>query len=172
VKRILKPLIWLLAAAYFLLDAVLLPVAELISSWIAEHWMFCSLRRWVLSLRPYPTLLLFAVPVIVLEPVKPAALYLIATGHVHLGCTAVVAAELLKLVLIERLFHIGRDKLMSIPAFAWSYAKFCIARDWATSIEAWQAVRRFSRMAQLSLRRRLREWRASQNPRRLPSPSR
>jgi hypothetical protein len=171
VKRILKPLIWLLAAVYFLLDAVLLPVAGLISGWIAEHWMFCSLRRWVLSLRPYPTLLLFAVPVIILEPVKPAALYLIATGHVHLGCMTIVVGELLKLVLIERLFSISRDKLMSIPAFASAYAKYCVARDWANSIEAWQIVRRFSRMAQYSVRRHLREWRASQNPR-LSSPSR
>jgi hypothetical protein len=172
VKRILKPLIWLLAAVYFLLDAVLLPVAGLISNWIGEHRMFCSLRAWVLSLRPYPTLLLFAVPVIVLEPVKPVGLYWIATGHVHLGCTVIVVGEILKLVLIERLFCISRDKLMSIPAFSWAYAKYRAALDWAASIEAWQAVRRFSLMAQTSVRRHLREWRASQGPRSLSSPSR
>ncbi len=171
-KRILKPLIWLLAAVYFLVDAVLLPVARVISSWMAEHWMFCSLRRWLLSLRPYPTLLLFAVPVIALEPVKPVALYWIATSHVLLGCTAIVVAEILKLVFIERLFCISRDKLMSIPAFAWGYARYRVARDWANSIEAWQTVRRFSRMAQTGIRRHLREWRASQNPRSLSSPSR
>jgi hypothetical protein len=170
VKRILKPLIWLFACVYFLVDAVLLPIATLISNWIGEHRMLCSLRRWIMSLRPYPTLLLFAIPVIVLEPVKPLALYWIGTGHVHVGVAAVIVAELLKLVLIERLFHISRDKLMSIPAFAWGYGKYRVAWEWAMSMEAWQRIRRFSRIAQYTVRRYVRELRAS--PRRLSSQSR
>jgi hypothetical protein len=39
------------------------------------------------------------------------------------GLIVLGVAELLKLVLIERLFGISRDKLMSIPAFAWGYGK-------------------------------------------------
>jgi hypothetical protein len=34
-----------------------------------------------------------------------------------------IVGEILKLVLVERLF-VGRDKLMSIPAFAWIYWKY------------------------------------------------
>jgi hypothetical protein len=172
VKRILKPVIWLVAVVYFLVDAVLLPVAALISNWIGEHWMFCSLRRWILSLRPYPTLFLFAVPVIVLEPVKPLALYWIGSGHLHRGVIAIIVGELLKLVLIERLFHISRDKLMSIPAFAWGYGKYRLAREQLESLEAWQQIRRLVRVAHYTLRRYVREARASSRPRRLSSQSR
>jgi hypothetical protein len=172
VKRILNPLIWLVAGVYFLVDAVLLPVAGLISSWIGEHWMLCSLRRWIVSLRPYPTLMLFAAPVIVLEPAKPVAFYLMATGHLHLGCAAIVVAELLKLVLIERLFHISRDKLMSIPAFAWGYGKYRLARDGLEALEAWQQTRRMARVVHHAMRRTIRELRASSRPRRLSSQSR
>ena len=69
----------MVAAIYFLVDAVFMTVARPISNWTADHWIFGSLRVWIVSLRPYPTLALFAVPVIVLEPVKPVAAYLAGT---------------------------------------------------------------------------------------------
>lgn len=71
--RILKPVICTLAAIYFLVDAIFMTVARPLANWIAEYWIFRSLRVWIGSLRPYPALALLAVPVIVLEPVKPAA---------------------------------------------------------------------------------------------------
>jgi hypothetical protein len=172
VKRILKPAAYVLAVLYFLLDAVFLPVAGRMSRWVGDHWALGGLRRWIESLPPYPTLLLFAVPVVVLEPVKPLAFYLVGTGHVVTGLSAFVVAELVKLVLIERLFNISRDKLMSIAAFAWGYGKYRQARDWATSLEAWQNLRRLSRVAQYAVRRHVREWRASQHNRRLSTQSR
>ena len=97
-----------------------------------------------MSLRPYPTLALFMVPVLVLEPVKPVAAYLTATGHIISGLTVLVVGEILKLVLIERLFSVSRDKLLSIPAFEWCYDKLRQAREWVESLEAWQLSRRFS----------------------------
>ena len=92
-------------------------VARPLAYWIAAHWMLKILRNWIVSLRPHPTLLLFAVPLIVLEPVKPVAAYLAATSHVAMGMVDLVVGEILKLVLVERLFSVSRDKLMSIPAF-------------------------------------------------------
>jgi uncharacterized membrane protein len=172
VKRILTPVLTVLAVIYFLVDAVLLPVAKRISDRIARHWVLGGLRNWIVSLRPYPTLLLFAVPVIVLEPIKPLALYLSGTGHMVTGMMVFVVGELLKLVLVERLFSISREKLMSIPAFAWAYGKYCQARDWVNSLEAWQNMRRWSRVAQYALRRYIRESRASRNRRRLSVQSR
>jgi hypothetical protein len=112
------------AAIYFLVDAVFLSGAKPLSNWIAEHWIFESLRAWIVSLRPYPTLPLFAVPLIVLEPVKPAAAYLVGTGHFAMGMIVLVVGEILKLVLVERLFSVSRDKLMSIPVFASAYWKY------------------------------------------------
>ena len=29
--------------------------------------------------------------------------------------------EVLKITIVERIFHIGRDKLMTVNAFAWAY---------------------------------------------------
>jgi hypothetical protein len=128
-------------------------VAIPLSGWIAGHWTFGRVHRWILSLRPYPTLLLFAVPLIVLEPVKPLAVYLVGTGHATLGLSALAIAEMLKPVLIERLFSVSRDKLLSIPAFAWAYGKYSAVKSWPMSFEAWQLVLRWSRIARAAARR-------------------
>jgi len=50
-------------------------------------------------------------------------------------------------VLVERLFSLTRDKLMKIPAFAWSYEKFCDAKAWLEATEAWRTIQSLSRAA-------------------------
>ena len=98
-------------------------------------------------MRPYPSLALFSIPVIMLEPVKPVAAYLAATGQMVSSVVILIVGELLKLVLVERLFSLTRDKLMKIPAFAWAYTKFHEAKAWLSSTEAWKAVRAISKAA-------------------------
>nr|WP_249133341.1 hypothetical protein [Bradyrhizobium sp. AUGA SZCCT0182] len=110
-KRILKPVTYALAALYFLVDAAFMAIAKPISDWFARHLVLRRLRTWIRSLRPYPSLAMFLIPVILLEPVKPVAAYLAATGHVVSSVVTFVVGELLKLVLIERLFSLTRDKL-------------------------------------------------------------
>jgi hypothetical protein len=123
-------------------------------------------------LRPYPTLFLFAIPVAVLEPIKPVSLYLIGIGYIAAGLTALIVGELLKLVIIERLFCLCRHKLMAIPAFAWAYGKYRQARDWVVSSEAWQNVHRWSRVIRCTVRRYSRTLRSPRNLRRLLPQSR
>ena len=132
-----------------------------------DRWVFDGLRTWIVSLHPYPTLALFAVPVIVLEPVKPVAAYLAATGHIAGGLSVLVGGEILKLVFIERLFRVGRDKLMSIRAFAWCYDKFCRARQWVESLPAWQLTRRLSLAARRAVRSYVLEMKTSRKRQRL-----
>ena len=138
-KRILKPISYALAVLYFLADAAFMAIAKPISDWLARHVVLRRLRAWIRSLRPYPSLALFSIPVIMLEPVKPVAAY--ATGQMVSSVVTLIVGELLKLVLVERLFSLTRDKLMKIPAFAWAYTKFREAKTWLKSTEAWQAVR-------------------------------
>ena len=146
VKRILKPVTYALAALYFLVDAAFMAVAKPISDWLARHVVLRRLCAWIRSLRPYPSLALFSIPVIMLEPVKPVAAYLAATGQMVSSVTLIVG-ELLKLVLVERLFSLTRDKLIKIPAFLWAYTKFRQAKAWLEATEAWQAIRAISKAA-------------------------
>src|SRR4051794_29360972 len=122
-------------------------VAKPISDWLARHVVLRRLRAWIRSLRPYPSLALFSVPVIILEPIKPVAAYLAATGQIASSVLTLIIGELLKLVLIERLFSLTRDKLMKIPTFAWAYAQFRQLKAWLEATEAWRAIRSLSRAA-------------------------
>ena len=152
----------MLAAIYFLVDAIFMTVVRPFANRIAEHWTFGSLRAWIVSLRPYPTLALFAVPLIVLEPVKPVAAYLAGTGHIAMGLIVFVVGEVLKLVLVERLFNVRRDKLIAIPAVAWTYGRYWQAKEWLESFEAWQTARRWRRLTRRTVRNYVQEVKASQ----------
>lgn len=160
-NRILKPFVVVIAAVYFMADAIFVTIAHPLARWIGEQPVLARLRAWIRALRPYPSLALFAIPLVILEPVKPVAAYLVATGHVRPGVMVLIVGEILKLVLVERLFSINRDKLLSIPAFAWGYGKYRLAKEWLESVEAWQMVRRWSRIARLAIRSSLSELKAS-----------
>jgi hypothetical protein len=161
VNRILKSVVFMLATVYFLVDAVFMTVARPLANRIAAHWMFGSLHARIISLRPYPTLALFAVPLIVLEPVKPVAVYLTGTGHIAIGMIVLVG-EVLKLVLLERLFRVSRDKLISIPTFAWTYGMYLQAREWLESFEASQTARRWRCLFRYAVRSCVQEVKDSQ----------
>src|SRR6266850_474927 len=162
VNRILKPFVVVVAAVYFLADAIFATIATPLARWIGEQRIFARLRTWIRPLRPYPSLALFAVPLIILEPVKPVAAYLAGTGHIAMGMTVLVVGEVLKLVLVERLFSVSRDKLISIPAFAWTYGRYWQAKEWLESFEAWQTARRWRRLTRRTVRNYVQEVKASQ----------
>jgi hypothetical protein len=78
---------------------------------------------------------------------------LTAAGHIVGGLMILIVGELLKLLLIERLFSVSRDKLMTIPVFAWCYDMVCQGQDWVGSLQAWQLMRRSSFNAKHALQK-------------------
>jgi hypothetical protein len=139
-KRILKGLTYIAAGLYLLVDAIFMTVAKPIANWIDKQLPLRKLRDWIRSLPPYPSLALLSVPVIVLEPIKPIAAYLAATGQFLSGALTFIFGELLKLVLVERLFSLTREKLMRIPAFARLYEWYSQAMAWLKATEAWRIL--------------------------------
>ena len=117
-KPNMKSITYVLATVYFVVDAAFMAVAKPVSNWLSKHLVLSKLCTWIRALPAYPSLALFSVPVIILEPVKPVAAYLAATGQIFGSALTLIIGELLKLVLVERLFKLTRDKLMKIPAFA------------------------------------------------------
>ena len=120
-KGIFQPLVVVVAALYFVIDGLVLAALRPLLKRILHLKPFRSIERWIESLGAYSTLAVFLIPLILLEPVKPVSAYLIASGHFVSGVSALVLGEVLKLLIVERVFHVGRPKLMSIKAFAWTY---------------------------------------------------
>jgi hypothetical protein len=148
--RIWKTPLFVLATAYFVLDGLFSYVTRPFAAWLGRMQIFERMRRWIVSLRPYPSLALFALPVIILEPVKPLAGYFVATGHLVTGAMTFLTGEVLKLTCVERLFELNRKKLLSIPAFAAGYRQWRRMMDLVESLEVWKASRRLaSRAAQI-----------------------
>ena len=140
IAKAFKPILVVFAALYFLIDAIFFSLIRPLGTWLSKLPIFRRIGSWIRSLGPYPTLALFAVPLIVLEPVKPVGLYLIADGNVIDGTVLIGVGEIAKITIVERIFHAGRDKLMTIPAFAWSYERVMSLRAYLETLAVWQAM--------------------------------
>ena len=140
-KTIFKPLVIVVAAVYFVIDALALSVLKPLLRKIANLRLSAFIARWIASLSPYATLALFLIPLILLEPVKPLSAYLVAAGQFKLGMFVLVVGEILKITIVERIFHIGRDKLMTIKAFALVYNFVWGWLTWIQALPSWQAVK-------------------------------
>jgi hypothetical protein len=100
----------------------------------------------VARLPAYGLLTLFLVPLAIIEPLKVYGLFLFGEGRILSGIMVFVVAKVVGLGLAERLFAIGRDKLLSIPWFARCYEWLLAIRDtvhgWLAETAVWrQAVR-------------------------------
>ena len=140
-KTILEPFVIVAAALYFVIDALALSSLKPLLTKIADLQLFKFIAQWIASLGPYPTLALFVVPLVLLEPIKPFSAYVIASGHFVFGVLVLVFGEVLKITIVERIFHIGRDKLMTIKAFAWIYNFAFGWLTWLHALPAWQSVK-------------------------------
>jgi hypothetical protein len=140
IRTILAPFVMFAAVLYFFLDALFLSFIRPISRALARLGLFDKLTRVIERLGPYTTLALFVVPVALLEPAKPVGLYLIAEGHFVHGAMVIAGAELLKIMIVERIYHIGQPKLMTIPLFARAHDFVTGWLDWFKAMPAWQAV--------------------------------
>lgn len=98
------------------------------------------LEAFIAALPPYAILALFVIPLAVIEPFKIYGLYLIGSGHVIMGVLAFVAAKVVGVGLAERLFAIGRDKLLSIGWFKRIYDKCIAIKD---AVHAYLVTTRF-----------------------------
>jgi len=140
IRRIVSSVVSAVAVVYFVLDAVFLGILKPFLNWLGRQPVLIRLGDWITALGPYPSLLLLGIPVVVLEPLKPLGFYVIATGHPIQGSAIVAGAEVAKVVVVERLFRLSRDKLLTIRWFAWGYR---LVTGWLTrlrALAAWQAV--------------------------------
>ncbi len=130
-RRLLRVPALVLVAIYFLIDDVVLAAVRPLVAAVAELRLFVRLAAFLDRLPPYPTLILFLVPFVVLEPFKLGGLWLMATGHFRVGVITLALAHLLSIVVVERLFHATRDKLLTIPWFAWTHGRVMALYDWS-----------------------------------------
>lgn len=110
-------------------------------------------ENWLGTLAPYPTLLVFFLPGLLLLPVKVAALWLIAHGLKVGGLLMILAAKVCGTAVAARSFVICKPKMLTIPWFARLYQSFLDFRQrLSMRIAAWKQEYILSRSWYLKLR--------------------
>jgi hypothetical protein len=85
-------------------------------------------RRRLEQLGPYPSLLVLAIPLVIVEPFKLVAVLVAGDGHFLTGLLFLICAYVVSLVVTERLFVILKPKLLMLPWFAKSWRWFLALR--------------------------------------------
>jgi hypothetical protein len=109
------------------------------------------LERKITQLAPMPALLVIAVPMLTLLPVKLLALFLFGKGQTALGLFLLLGAKLVGTALMARLFQLTQPALMQLGWFARWYPRW---KNWKDGVLAeirlsapWRAGQRAKRVA-------------------------
>lgn len=105
-------------------------------------------EQWVRGLPPWGALLLFGLPVLMLFPIKLAAIFLFGRGHFVSGTVLLLGAKLAGTAIVARLFQLCEPALMRIPLFARWYPRWKAWKDrvlaYVRATALWRSVRRFN----------------------------
>ena len=86
------------------------------------------IRRNIQRLNPYTSLFLLAVPLMLAEPLKLAAIFIFGSGHLLAGLIVMLSAYLVSALLVERLFKIVKPKLLTLSWFMVIWKRFAETR--------------------------------------------
>ncbi len=120
------------------------PLARAVAA-LARYKPWAMLEGWIAGLPPYGALGVFAMPAVLLFPLKLLAVYLFANGKVLLGTGLLIGAKLTSTAFVARIFALTKPALMRIGWFARAYAWFVpweeAALAWLRSSWAWRVGR-------------------------------
>ena len=90
-----------------------------------------DVRHHIERIGPYGSLLVLALPIAIIEPLKLVSVFVFGGGHWITGTAVLVCAYALSLFVVERLFNIVKPKLLELPWFAAIWSRFVAVRRWA-----------------------------------------
>jgi|GEM_PF-245818 len=164
---LLAPLLYL-AALLLLLEEWLWRLGSRFAAGLADWPLLAWAENRVRRLPPYPALLVFVLPGLMLLPVKLLALLAIAHGHPLWGAAAFVLAKLGGAVVVARLYVLTLPALLALVWFARWHNRFMIFKDQLIArlraSAAWRRARRAVAAMQSTLRRSLRRLRRQLRP--------
>ena len=162
-RRILKPL-WILLALVFLFEAWLWehlrPVVAWVVNLIAWKKLQARFAAAIEHLPPYPTLLIFLVPIVLLFPLKLLGLWMLAHGS-WLGAMAVLAiAKMMSVGVTAFIFDVTKPKLLQLGWFRWFYEHMLLwlAKAHAIIDPIKQRIREWIARSLAPIKRRARRW--------------
>ncbi|QOZ74344.1 hypothetical protein XH83_02055 [Bradyrhizobium sp. CCBAU 53351] len=119
-RRLLQP-VWVLLAIIFLIEAWLWDHLEPIVARVVAAIPLARFKQWLTervdALSPAATLIIFAVPIIPLFPLKLIGLWLLTHEYWMTGVSTFLFAKLLGVGVTAFVFDVTRDKLLEMHWF-------------------------------------------------------
>jgi hypothetical protein len=134
---------------YTVLDELLFPVFRPLIGWLTGLRLFQRIGEALGRLPPYVALVALGVPFLVIEPAKLLAVWWAAQGHIVQGTVMLLVAQVLSLLVCERIFHAAYEPLMRIgwlkALLGWLFGLRDRAIAMARSTVAWKVAVRLAR---------------------------
>ena len=138
------------------------PLADLIGR-LARWRPWAVIETVIIRLPPYAALVVFALPTLLLLPLKFLALFLVAKGQIVLAGALFVFAKVAATALVARLFVLTQPALMQIGWFAWGYDTVMPWKDALTARVraswAWRVGRVVKERVKRAIAAEARRWR-------------
>jgi hypothetical protein len=158
-RLIAAPFVFIAAIIILIEDWLWDDLARLAAS-IGRLPVFHQIEALITKLPPYAALVFFAVPSLLLVPVKLVALYFISHGHAVFGFLTVVGAKIVGTALVARVFTLTRPNLMRIGWFAWAYERFITFKARIYEVIKSTAIYKVAHRQVVRLRTALKVWKA------------
>ncbi len=113
-----------LTAPLVILGSLLMWIEESLWNWL--KWLTATISRfdwvrrietWIVSLPPYPMMVVFLLPMSILFPFKIMAVYWLARGYWLASLATILAAKILGTAIVARMYVVCKPKMMTIPWF-------------------------------------------------------
>jgi hypothetical protein len=136
-RRLLQP-VWVLLAVIFLIEAWLWDHLEPIVAWVVAKIPLKAFKHWLAervdTLSPAMTLIVFAVPVIPLFPLKLVGFWLLAHQYWFSAAFTILFAKLVGVGVTAFVFDVTRPKLLEMEWFERLYELILTLRAKAAAL--------------------------------------
>ena len=157
-KRIIcAPFVFLAAAVLAFEDWLWRPILAWLHT-LARWPVVRAIEDRVKRIRPWPALILFAVPMLLLLPFKFAGLYLIAHGQRLLGGLVFIGAKIIGTALVAWIYSLTEPALSTLGWFVKARNVFWRFKEWAYERVRSNVIWRWARRKVRGLRDQVRAW--------------
>ena len=144
--RILFAILRALLTVVIVIDEIARPLYRPLIDWVASLRIVARMEAVIARQSRLAILGLLAVPFAVAEPLKLLGLVMMAGGRARTGLLVFGFAHLVSFLLVERIYHAGRDKLLTYGWLAWIMSLLDRLRrralDWVRSSAAYACALR------------------------------
>ncbi len=123
-----------IVAIILIADALAKPFYKPVIGWAANLRVLAALEARIKTMPRLAVLLLFGVPFAIAEPLKLYALVLMAAGHFIFGLTLLILSYLVTFILVERIYHAGKEKLLTYAWFSWCMSHVLYVKEKAIAV--------------------------------------